>query len=225
MNIKKILCLVLSLLFVVSSVAIISADTANKTDETETTIDYIFMVQDKEYSRQTVKNLDILKQPADPEVEGLAFVGWFINEYQLFNTDQDKDGVIDEEIVSVTAESKDITVIAKFKDAMYTGVSEDEIVESDEKTEPEVISEKEPEVKEEEKVVEPTITVLSGDSLDKATTAVNEYLAKENKTIDEVQLAVDIISNGVKEINIKDIENVKELLFYIILQMMLLFLK
>ena len=217
MNIKKILCLVLSLLFVVSSVAIISADTANKTDETETTIDYIFMVQDKEYSRQTVKNLDILKQPADPEVEGLAFVGWFINEYQLFNTDQDKDGVIDEEIVSVTAESKDITVIAKFKDAMYTGVSEDEIVESDEKTEPEV--------KEEEKVVEPTITVLSGDSLDKATTAVNEYLAKENKTIDEVQLAVDIISNGVKEINIKDIENVKELLFYIILQMMLLFLK
>lgn len=210
MNIKKILCLVLSLLFVVSSVAIISADTTNKTDETETAIDYIFMVQDKEYSRQTVKNLDTLKQPADPEVEGLAFVGWFINEYQLFNTDQDKDGIIDEEIVSVTAESKDITVIAKFKDAMYTGVSEDEIVESDEKAEPEVISEKEPEVKEEEKVVEPTITVLSGDSLDKATAAVNEYLAKENKTIDEVQLAVDIISNGVKEINIKDIENVKE---------------
>ena len=128
MRINKFICLALSLLFIFSS--ILSIFSIINAEDGEKTVDYIFMVNDNEYHRQTVKNGDKLNKPIDPEVEGLQFDGWYIDDHQLFITDKDQDEVIDDEIVVVTEESTDIEVVAKFSVLL----SNDEIIVDDTNT-------------------------------------------------------------------------------------------
>ena len=74
------------------------------------TVSYTFTVDGEPYGEaQLVKDGDTLVKPADPEApEGQVFVGWFVGETQLFSEG-------DTELVTVTEDSIDVTVAARFE--------------------------------------------------------------------------------------------------------------
>lgn len=94
-------------------------------------ITYYYTARDVILASQTVKDGDMLLQPANPTVfEGEQFEGWFLPDGTQLFTDKDDDGEIDAEVVTVTEDSQDVTVWAVFEEEKEEQSSESEEDES-----------------------------------------------------------------------------------------------